>query len=394
MNANIRHYLDHNASAPLLPEARAAMLDAITVTGNASSVHREGRRARAIVEEARRDIAALVGATAEGVVFTSGASEAATAVLSPLWRRDGQPVEVARLAVAETDHPCLQEGGRFGSARVERLAVDRNGYIRADVLERWLEGGRGVTSILAITLANNESGVVQPMAPIRAAIDGHDVVFVVDAVQAVGRLPVDLASLGADALILSGHKIGALMGIGALVLRDPEFCPAPLIVGGGQERRHRAGTEGVPAIASFGAAARVAAARSTQDIRRLSGLRARLEERLRAAGGVVIVGEGVERLPNTVLVAAPGLRAETAQIALDLQGVAVSAGSACASGKVGASPVLAAHARAGLDIDPAAGGVRVSFGYETGEDAIDAVAEALGALIRRAAPAEAGTRVA
>ncbi|MFD2237727.1 cysteine desulfurase family protein [Aureimonas populi] len=387
MTAQTRFYFDHNASAPLVPEARAALVSALTA-GNPSSVHREGRGVRALVEDAREAIAGLVHAAPDGVVFTSGASEAANAALVPLWHRDGMPVAISRLAVLETDHPCTQEGGRFEPAAITRLPVDRDGRLLPEALTRWLEAAGGQTSMLAITLANNESGVIQPIEPIRAALAGRDVVFVADAVQAAGRRPLDIAALGADAVILSGHKIGAVMGVGALVLRDAAFAPLPLVRGGGQERRHRAGTEAVPAIASFAAAARLAARRSKGEIERLRSLRARLESALEARGAVII-GSGAERLANTIFVTAPGLRAETAQIALDLKGFAVSAGSACASGKVASSPVLAAHARAGLPIDPSLGAVRISFGFETTEAEIDAMEAAIAPLIERAAASQA-----
>ena len=393
MDATRRHYFDHNASAPLLPQAREAMLQALAEAGNPSSVHREGRRARAIVEDARRSVAALAGASPEGVIFTSGASEAANAALSPLWQRGEETLRVSRMAVVETDHPCFREGGRLGADRVTKLSVDRDGHLVVDALRAWLHEPTEDTPLLAITLANNESGVIQPIAPIREALAGRDVLFLVDAVQAAGRMPLDIAALGADALLLSGHKIGAAIGVGALVLADPFTCPAPLIVGGGQERRHRAGTEAVPAIASFGAAALVAASRSEADALRLRSMRARLEARL-SRSGAIVVGLSAERLPNTVFFAAPGLRTETAQIALDLKGFAVSGGSACASGKVAASPVLAAHHRAGLPVDLEGGAIRVSFGYETAEDEVDAIADALCEIVERAAGGTPERRVA
>lgn len=393
MGGTRRLYFDHNASAPLLPQARDAMLEALTEAGNPSSVHREGRRARGIVEDARRSVAELVGAPPEGVIFTSGASEAANAALSPMWQRGGETLSVSRMAVVETDHPCFREGGRLGADRVTKLPVDRHGHLVVDALRAWLHEPTEDTPLLAITLANNESGVIQPIAPIRKALAGRDVLFLVDAVQAAGRMPLDIAALGADAVLLSGHKIGAAIGVGALVLADPFTCPSPLIVGGGQERRHRAGTEAVPAIASFGAAARIASARTGEEVGRLLALRERLEERL-AGVGATIVGAGVARLPNTVFFAAPGLRTETAQIALDLKGFAVSGGSACASGKVAASPVLAAHHRAGLPVDLEGGAIRVSFGYETAEDEVDAIADALCELVERAAGRTSERRVA
>lgn len=376
-----RLYFDYNASAPLLPEAREALIAALEC-GNPSSVHAEGRGARARIEEARRNVGALVGASPEQVVFTSGASEAANAVLTPHWQKGDDTVRIERLAVLETDHPCFAEGGRFSPGAITRLPVDRDGRLRLEALLRWLDESKG-PAMLAVTFANNESGVVQPIAPIRQALAGRDVLFVADVVQAAGRMPLDIHELGADAVILSGHKIGAAIGVGAMVLRDVSVAPTPLVRGGGQERRHRAGTEALPAIASFGAAACVALVRSSEEVARTRALRMRLEERLEAAGGTVI-GKGAERLANTVFVSAPGLRAETAHIALDLQGFAVSAGSACASGKAAAGPVLRAHARAGLPVDPANGAVRISFAFEATEAEIDAIAFAITALVERA----------
>ncbi|WP_102958339.1 cysteine desulfurase family protein [Mangrovicella endophytica] len=386
-----RIYLDHNASAPLVAAARAAMVEALDVGGNPSSVHAEGRRARSIVEGARADVAALVGAQADCVVFTGGASEAASTCLSPLWLDEGRGRAVTHLAVLDTDHPAFREGGRFTAAAVTRLPVTADGAVDLSALQAWLADlpvGGGGDAMLAVGLANSETGVIQPVAAIRERLVDRRVLLVIDAAQAAGRIPVDVDELGADALILSAHKIGGPAGIGAIVTRRSTLLPAPLVTGGGQERRRRAGTEAVPAIAGFGAAARVALEQLQGGAGHLLALRQHLERRLAAAvPSASIIGAGAPRLPNTVLIAHPHLRAETAQIAFDLNGIAVSAGSACTSGKVGPSHVLSAMHAAGSRIEPGEGAIRISFGYETEQHEIDRAVEVYASIVARSAHA-------
>ncbi len=367
-----RLYLDYNATAPLLEEARDALVAALDAA-NPSSVHSEGSHARALVEGARRSVARLLSCDPANVVFTSGASEAAMTALAPRWLIEGRETAIHKLAVIDTDHPCIREGGSFAADHVTRLPVDANGVVDCDALAAWAaELGEGNVGLLALTLANSETGVLQPLERIHAAIAGRPVRLVVDAVQAVGRIPLDLAGTEADALLVSGHKLGAAKGVGALVLRDSATRPFPLVRGGGQETGRRAGTEPVPAIASFGAAADVARERIEALPGRLMELRAHLEAAIRKAlPGAVVLGAEAERLPNTVAVAFPGLRSETAQMALDLAGIAISAGSACSSGKVGRSHVVAAMAEAGLAISAEEGAIRVSFGYETSAEDLD-----------------------
>lgn len=361
-----RLYLDYNATAPLLGEAQAALVSALDAA-NPSSVHSEGRHARALVEEARRSLARLLSCDPSNVVFTSGASEAAATALTSRWLIEGRETSIRRLALIETDHPCLREGGGFAADQVTRLPVDSQGVVDCGALAAWIAGlGEGEAGLLALTLANSETGVLQPLERIHAAIAGGPVRLVIDAVQAVGRVPVDLAETGADALLVSGHKLGAAKGVGAFVLRDAATRPFPLVRGGGQEAGRRAGTEAVPAIASFGAAADVARHRLEASPNRLMELRTHLEVALRQRSpAAIVLGAGTERLPNTVAIAIPGLRSETAQIALDLAGIAISAGSACSSGKVGRSHVVAAMVEAGLAVSADDGAIRVSFGYET-----------------------------
>jgi cysteine desulfurase len=377
-----RAYLDYNASAPLLPEARAAMLAALDVAANPSSVHSEGRAARRIVEEARRDIAALVNAKAEHVVFTSGATEAAATLLSPDWRMGRGAVRMSRLYVCEADHPCLLAGGSFASDRVTRIGVDAQGVMDLAALEAALHGhdrNEGL-ALVAVHAANNETGVVQPFGRIAALVKAAGGVLVLDAVQAAGRIPLDITAGCADFLILSSHKIGGPKGVGAIIGSSDLMMPKPLIAGGGQEKGHRAGTENLPGIAGFGAAARHAA----ENLGRIGAVRAMrdgIEDLvLAAAPDAQIFGRTTERLANTVFFAIPGIKAETAQIAFDLAGVALSAGSACSSGRVGPSHVLKAMGYADTE-----GALRVSIGQTTTAAEIERFGAALSDLLARRA---------
>lgn len=385
--AGNRAYLDHNASAPLLPEARAAMLAALDASANPSSVHGEGRIARRIVESARRDVAALAGADPQHVVFTSGATEAAATLLTPDWRMGRGGLRLSRLYVCASDHPCLLNGGRFPAEAVIRIGVDGDGRIDLAALEAALaahDGDDGLP-LVAVHLANNETGVIQPATRISALVKQAGGLLVLDAVQAAGRVPLDIAALGADFLILSSHKIGGPQGAGAIVGASDLAMPVPLVTGGGQERGHRGGTENLPAVAGFGAAARAALA-GLGEMARVAGLRDRIERAVRAsAPGARIVAEAAERLANTVFFTIPGVKAETAQIAFDLAGVALSAGSACSSGKVGPSHVLKAMGQGSEE-----GALRVSIGRSTTEADVALFETALAGLVaRRAARIEA-----
>ena len=366
--------LDCNATAPLLPEAREAMLAWID-GGNASSVHAKGREARNAVERARRSVAEAIGAEGAEVVVTSGATEAANLALTPNYRMGRSAIRYSRLLVADTDHACTREGGRFATDAVHRLSVDRNGRLLLDALDGEL-AGLTERAVVAVALANNETGVVENVAAISEIAHRHGAIVVCDAVQALGRIPVDFTELGADFLILSSHKIGGAFGAGALVARGPMLMPEPITIGGGQERGFRAGTENVGAIASFGAAAKAVADCNGMD--RVRMLRDRFErEALAVAPTIAIHGTGAERLPNTSLFSFATLKAETAQIAFDLDGIAVSNGSACSSGKVGESHVLRAM---GVD---APGAVRVSLSRDTTDADIDRALATLGRLGQR-----------
>src|SRR5438552_10201816 len=339
-----RIYLDWNATAPVRPEARAAMVAALDACGNPSSVHAEGRAARRLIETAREQVAALVGANPRNVVFTSGGTEANVLALSPAIGTGREPAP--RLLVSAIEHPSVLAGGRFPAAVVEKVGVTANGRIDLAALGERLAAlaragkGRPLVSLMA---ANNETGVVQPVSETARLVHEAGGFLHVDAVQAAGKIPCDLNELEADLLTLSGHKLGAPKGVGALIKRDEALQLDPLIKGGGQERSARAGTENVAAIAGFGAAAAAAKANAGAEHARMVTLRDRVETGLKAATpDVVIFGADGARLPNTTLVALAGVKAETAVIAFDLDGIAVSSGAACSSGKVAASHVLAA----------------------------------------------------
>ena len=368
-----RIYLDWNATAPLRPQARAAALTALDSSGNPSSVHAEGRAARRLIEEAREKVAALVAAEPRNVVFTSGGTEANMLALTPASGPDGKVPD--RLLISALEHPSVLAGGRFAAAAVQRVPATGDGQIDLAALADALAALEGRRALVSLMLANNETGVVQPVSEAARLTHEAGGVLHVDAVQAAGRIPCDINAIGADLLTLSGHKIGAPKGVGAIVRRDAAVpFPAPLIRGGGQERGARAGTENVAGIAAFGAAAAAALVDLGADAGDMRTLRDRLEAGLRSASpDIVVFGAGAERLPNTTLFALNGMKAETAVIAFDLEGVAVSSGAACSSGKVQPSHVLAA-----MEVPPqlARAAVRVSLGPTTTQSEIDRTIQA------------------
>jgi cysteine desulfurase len=363
MTSGARSYLDHNATSPVRPEVASAVARALALPGNPSSIHPEGRAARHALQTARAGLAALLGAALERITFTSGGTEAANTVLSGALRKAGLPAPT-RLMISATEHPCVAAGHRFAPEAVEVLPVDGAGLLRLDVLAARLEACRDEAVLISVHAANNETGVVQPLAEIVRLARAHGQALVhSDAVQAVGKIPLDFAALGLDALTLSGHKFAAPKGIGAMVLADGVSLETPFLRGGGQEARLRGGTENLSGIVGMGEAAAIARSSLEAEVVRLAGLRDALEGRLRAiAPDMVVFGEGAPRLPNTLSFAVPGLAASTALIALDLAGLSVSSGSACASGKVARSPVLAAM---GVSPALAAGALRVSFGWNS-----------------------------
>jgi cysteine desulfurase len=374
-----RAYLDWNASAPLSEAARAAVLSALDLA-NPSSVHSEGRKARQAVEAARRQVAALVNAKPEHVIFTSGATEAASTLLTPDWRMGRSPLRLSRLYTSEADHPCFLSGGSFAPDEVTRIGVDPNGPLDLDALRGALaahdrESGLPLVAVHAV---NNETGVIQPLVEIAEIARQAGGVLVLDAVQAAGRVPLDMAAGLADYLILSAHKIGGPKGVGAIVAAADLMMPAPLIRGGGQEKGHRAGTENLPAIIGFGAAA-LEAAQNLGNIGVVAGLRGQIEAIVLAhCPQAVIYGAAAPRVANTSFFAIPGVKAETAQIAFDLAGVALSAGSACSSGRIGPSHVLKA-----MGFGEGTGALRVSIGPTTTAADIARFEAALAGLLAR-----------
>jgi cysteine desulfurase len=346
-------YLDYNASAPLRPEAREAMLRAFDLGGNPSSVHAGGRAARDLVETTRAQVAALVGVVAGSVTFVSGGTEAnALAIQSAAF------AGFSRIIVSAGEHDAVTGTAAASGLPVEVMPIDGDGVADLDWLRTALcTPGR---ALVCLMLANNETGVIQPVAEASALVRDADGWLHVDAVQAAGKIAVDFTALGADTLALSAHKLGGPQGVGALVAGTR----ATLVRqqhGGGQERGRRAGTENVAGIAGFGAAA-VAAAGDLPSMANQGTWRDALAERIKAAGGVML-GEGAQRLPQTLCLAADGFGSQIQVMTLDLAGVMVSAGSACSSGKVKASRVVEAMGRS--DLAPFA--LRVSGGWASTE---------------------------
>ena len=353
-------YLDHNATSTLRPEARAAVLRALDLGGNASSVHAPGRAAKAMLENAREQVAASVGACAEDVVFTSGGTEANNLALRGGLAASG----LRRLIVSAIEHDSVLETAKALAREgvdVAILPVTRDGVADLDALAPMLDAG---PALLALMLANNETGVMQPVAEAAHLVHEAGGRVHVDAAQAFGRVSISMIELGADTLALSAHKAGGPVGAGALVLGSNQNGGATLARiqhGGRHERGHRAGTENLPSIAGFGAVAEL----GLWDAARLKMLRGRLEAELKAdTPEIEIYGEKILRLPNTSCFAAPGFAGETQVMALDLAGVAVSAGSACSSGKTARSHVLDAMGAGPM----AACAIRVSLGWSNTED--------------------------
>jgi len=363
----VHAYLDHNATTPVRPEAAAAVADALARGGNPSSVHRFGRLARRAVEEARTAVAALVGGDPAGVVFTASGTEANNLALGGAGRQ--------HVLVSAVEHASVREA-RDG---VTIIPVDGDGIVRLDALAALLAGDLR-PALVSVMWANNETGAIQPVADIAALAHAHGALLHCDAIQAAGRVLVDMQAVGIDMVTLSAHKLGGPPGAGALVLRDGVDV-AGILRGGGQERGRRAGTENVPAIAGFGVAATYALRGLALEAARLAALRDRLEGEVRArVPAAAIHAANAARLPNTSCIGLPGLRGEVQVVALDLAGVAVSAGAACSSGKVAASHVLAAM---GLDASVAAGAIRISLGWTTAAADIDRFLEAWTALAAR-----------
>jgi cysteine desulfurase len=362
-------------------------MHALDLFGNPNSVHGEGRAVRAAIEAARRQVARLAGAEPAHVVFSSGATEAANMVLSPEFRMGRTPLAIGHLYVSAVEHPALREGGRFPKEMVSEIPVTAKGIVDLAALESLLatHDKAGGLPMVAIMLANNETGILQPVQEAAKIVQAHGGVFVVDAVQAAARVMLDINAIGADFLIVSSHKIGGPKGAGALISRGELLMPKPLIHGGGQEKGHRSGTENSLALIGFGAAAEAAMDGFESRNAAVAQLRDRLEQGMRAAApDVIIHGESGARVPNTTFFTLPGLKAETGQIAFDLEGVALSAGSACSSGKVGESHVLVA-----MGCDPKLGALRISLGPATTAEEVENAVAAFARIASRRKPAGA-----
>lgn len=379
MIGSTRAYLDHNATTPVRPAVVEAMVRALALPGNPSSVHGEGRAARAAMEQAREQVARLCGAKASNVVFTSGGTEANATVLSPTLTDCSGGAACVRIPATlllhgATEHACVRDGHRFAAGAAEAIPVDAEGLADLGWLEarlaRHAAERPGERALVSLHLANNETGVLQPLAAVSEIARRHGALVHSDAVQAAGKIALDIEALGVDILTLSAHKLGGPKGVGAIVFRTGalELSDKPLR-GGGQERGWRAGTENLPGIVGFGFATEEAGRELAGEAARLSALRDRLEAGLlERVPDALVFGRASPRLPNTSAFAIAGSKAETALIMFDLAGVALSSGSACSSGKVRRSHVLDA-----MGVDPAmsAGALRASLGWTTSEADID-----------------------
>jgi len=359
-------YLDHNATTTVRPKAADAVREALLMGGNASSVHRFGRLAHRVLEDARDAVATLVGCATPEVIFTSGGTEANNLAL--------RGVANETVLVSAIEHVSVL------SARndVQQLSVDGNGLLDLEGLVAALDSASS-SALVSVMLANNETGVIQPLAAISEIVHAHGGLLHCDAIQAAGKEPLDMKAIGADLLSLSAHKFGGPQGVGALIVREG-LGLKPLICGGGQELRRRAGTENLPGIAGFAAAANEAQA-ELSSFARLAELRDRLEQRISDLAPVQVFGRDVRRLVNTSCFTMPGVNSETQVMGLDIAGLAVSAGSACSSGKVEPSHVLRA-----MDVDEAEAGsaLRVSFGWDSHENDVDRFVDAWGSLYSHA----------
>jgi len=377
VRARTETYLDWNATAPLRPQAAAVMSAMLARCGNPSSVHRWGRAARQAIEQAHSAVAALLGVPSEGVVFVSGGTEANHLALLGAGRE--------HVLVSAVEHDSVLRA----VPKAELVPVDHDGVVVLDTLDRLLAADAR-PALVSVMLANNETGVVQPVGAIGAIARKHGALFHCDAVQAAGKIALDAHTIGADFVTLSAHKLGGPPGIGALVVtRELELTP--LLRGGGQERGRRAGTENLAGIAGFAAAA-VAAAEEIAVYDRVRALRDALEAGVaKVTSEAVVLGAAAPRLPNTAAIAMPGVAAETQVIALDLDGVMVSAGAACSSGKVGPSHVLEAM---GVGPDLVGSTIRVSLGWDSSEADVDHFLRAWTRLYRRCRGSSVGARAA
>ncbi|MET8985492.1 cysteine desulfurase family protein [Nonomuraea wenchangensis] len=375
-------YLDHAATTPMLPEAIEAMTEQLRRVGNPSSLHAAGRQTRRVVEESRESIADALGARPSEVVFTSGGTEADNLAIKGLYwsRRPRRRVLLSAIehhAALDPAHWLAESQG----AEVELLEVDEHGMVHPDTLRAAVERDPDDVAVISVMWANNEVGTVQPLHVLAAIAHDHGIPFHTDAVQAVGQLPVSFAASGADALTLTGHKVGGPMGAGALLLARG-LTPVPVQHGGGQERDVRSGTLDAPAIAGLAAAVRTAVAHQEETSRHLTALRDELIERVRqAVPGVVLNGHPTERLPGNAHFSFPGCEGDALLMLLDAKGVECSTGSACSAGVAQPSHVLLAM---GADAAAARGSLRFSLGHTSTREDIDRLIEVLPAAVERA----------
>ncbi|MCX4659949.1 cysteine desulfurase family protein [Streptomyces uncialis] len=379
-------YLDHAATTPMLPEAIEAMTAQLTVTGNASSLHAAGRRARRAVEEARETLADSLGARPSEIVLTSGGTEADNLAVKGLYwaRRDADPARVRVLAGPVEHHAVLDAVhwlGEHEGATVEYLPVDRYGRVHPEALREAIARNPADVALATVMWANNEIGTVMPVRELAAVAAEYGIPLHADAVQAVGQLPVGFADSGLAAMTVSGHKIGGPYGIGALLL-GREWTPVPVLHGGGQERHVRSGTLDAPAVVAFAVAARIATARQEWFATEIGALRDDLIDGVRrAVPDAVLGGDPVDRLPANAHFAFPGCEGDSLLLLLDAQGIECSTGSACTAGIAQPSHVLLAT---GTDPDLARGTLRFSLGHTSTQADVEAVTKAIGPAVERA----------
>ncbi|MEU2774448.1 cysteine desulfurase family protein [Streptomyces sp. NPDC007162] len=379
-------YLDHAATTPMLPEAAAALTAALSVTGNASSLHASGRQARRTVEESRETLAEALGARPSEVVLTSGGTEADNLAVKGLYwsRRDADPARTRILSSPVEHHAVLDAVhwlGEHEGATVEYLPVDGYGRVHPETLREAIARNPDDVALATVMWANNEIGTILPVRELADVAHEFDIPLHADAVQAFGQTPVDFAASGLAAMTVSGHKIGGPYGIGALLL-GREYSPVPVLHGGGQERHVRSGTLDVPAIASFAVAGRLATERRERFAREVGALRDRLIDAVRTAvPDAILGGDPVDRLPANAHFTFPGCEGDSLLLLLDAQGIECSTGSACTAGVAQPSHVLLAT---GTDPDLARGTLRFSLGHTSTQADVDAVAKAIGPAVERA----------
>ena len=364
-------YADHNATTPMRPEAREAMLRAAEIGANPSSIHGAGRKARRVLETARKQVAAAIGASAQDVVFTSGGTEASALALQGAARKlEGKQVT---LLLTKLEHSAVRDNAAASGLPTKTIPVLANGTLDLEALRTEVAAlqDAGHMPFLALMLANNETGVIQPVAEAAQIVREAGGLTHCDAVQGLGKIQVNTLLLGVDFLALSAHKCGGPAGVGALWVR-PGAPLIPLMLGGGQERSLRSGTENLLGIAAFGAAAEASVA-ALDEMQALADRRDAMEARLKSEAGVTIFGETTARLPNTSCFAQPAFSSDTQVMAMDLEGVCISAGSACSSGKVKVSGVLSAM---GVSDALASCAIRISFGWNSVPEDFEAVADA------------------